>query len=346
VSSVLVKEPVAAKKTKLKEEEAPATIEWSFRETILDRLDEYFQCMKRLKSHDYEAYEVFSRLGFAIPASCVNAEHPDFLSVKRVRALRRTLGGVLLWATSEDKETIYPSFVYFTKMRCPMSVEATKGDVYRVTVVYDDRGLYRNVTAPQSCHVVLRDDGTVRLLREQVAFFSDVGVGRDRLRLRTTHWAYPLWLYDLALHHKQTPSYMAEWFFKMAFFTYDAIVEKIQIRVAKGLMVAMFSIVLPTAKAFFRDRKVEVASDGKRKRIFHSVVEHVREYEDGHATTVKAHYRGSRDFGWNNYHVHIVLPEIKQDFTFAGVYEEDAEVTVNYVGLPQLGEAYAKVLSR
>ena len=138
---------------------------------------------------------------------------------------------------------------------------------------------------------------------------------------------------------------MAQWFFKMAFLTYDAVVEKIQIRVSKGSMVAMFSIILPTAKVFFRDRRVEAATDGKRRRIFHSVVDHIREYSD-HTTLIKAHYRGSRDFEWNDYRIHIVLPEVKPDFSIAASYSEDQETATEYVGARELGKAYAEVLSQ
>ena len=198
VDPVVVVKPVV-KKPKPKEE--ADTIEWAFRETILDRLDEYFQCLTRLKKYEPDAYDAFSRLGFAIPASCINPEYPN---IRETQALRRTLGGVLLWGDMEDEENIYPSFVYFTKMRCPMLVEAAKGVIYRVTVVYDERGVARKLTLPLSCHIALTDDGAVRLLREPYEDYSDIGKGRHRFRLKTTQWAYPRWSCDLIRRSHRT----------------------------------------------------------------------------------------------------------------------------------------------
>ena len=44
---------------------------WHFKSAILDRLDEYFVCFRRLKRHDRDAYDLFARMGLAIPADAV-----------------------------------------------------------------------------------------------------------------------------------------------------------------------------------------------------------------------------------------------------------------------------------
>src|SRR6185436_16011577 len=117
-------------------------------------------------------------------------------------------------------------------------------------------------------------------------------------------WRYPGWIADVAedehgdRRKRSGEQYVAE-MMVMAFQTYRESVSKIVVRASRGGNVAAFGIELPRAKYFFADRDAELASDGRRKRIFHSVVEHHRKLADNREVVVKSHFRGARKFDWN-----------------------------------------------
>lgn len=84
-------------------------------------------------------------------------------------------------------------------------------------------------------------------------------------------------------------------------------------------------------KRFFRNRIDAIASDGKRKRIFHAVVAHERVCHNGKITPVRTHYRGTRNFDWNGYNIKIVMPGrhgmAQSDFNIPGEYIEQVNDT-------------------
>jgi len=84
------------------------TTKWVFKRAILDRLEEYFVCMRRLKKHDPDAYEIFSRVGCAIPS-----DKWAFDDKGRVGP-RISIGGITVTA-GDEYDTIMPSFIYFQK---------------------------------------------------------------------------------------------------------------------------------------------------------------------------------------------------------------------------------------
>lgn len=81
----------------------------------------------------------------------------------------------------------------------------------------------------------------------------------------------------------------------------------INIYVKKGKDKAVFSVPQNRWKYFFKDRIDAIAADGKKKRIFHAVIAHHRILSSGKQTNVRTHYRGSRNFMWNGYQIHIVI---------------------------------------
>src|SRR5262249_4893031 len=77
-----------------------------------------------------------------------------------------------------------------------------------------------------------------------------------------------------------------------------------------------FGIPLAGCPKFFADRDLDVAVDGRRKRIFHHVSSHARQTRGG-TTRVRAHYRGARAFQWHHYSGKIVLPDNLRIMHFA-----------------------------
>ena len=302
------------------------SVVWHFKSTILDRLDEYFACLRRLRRYDPSAYRLFARVGFMISADrfVASADLPH----------RPAFGGVLFPEAAEG-DRVHPSFVYFQKLHHPSRVQWSPGDTYRVTAVFDNRKKaarwQATLTHPVCCHVVITPDGQVTLLKELCATTQRISPRKGRRRLQTfrlsvQHWAYPSWTYYLAEDKGQTPEQAVATVFRMTVGTYAACLDRVVIRAHRQQMCAAFGIDLPRARHFFADRALDApAKDGKRKRIFHSVRPHDREVATG-VVPVRGHYRGIRDFFWNGCRIHIVFPrreQVLRTFAAAGSYAED-----------------------
>lgn len=334
---------------------------WHFKSVILDRLDEYFVCIRRLRRLDPSAYAMFSRLGFAVPADAfANGSHPA--NIAKAFANRVAFGGHL-FPQPEDESLVQPSFSYFRKLSHPPRVRAFHGDVYELTLLYDDRhgqgfrwkskhrpGLLR-------CHVGMAADGTLSLLKEHVSVTSKVQPGRAARRGRkpptitlTTHqWQYPEWVIEIGAEHSKDPGEWAVEMLVMALTTYSESISRLVVRAKHRGCIAAFGIEIDRSKYFFADRDTSaLARDGKRKRIFHAVTAHQRRLASGLVSNVKHHYRGIRAFDWNGYGINIVLPANRILMAFdkpATCLEnipEDAQD--KFIDEKQFGEKFAELL--
>lgn len=323
--ALIVEEPTPpVRPVRVKRERAttkPISMRWHFRRDILDRLDEYFDCIKRLRQYAPDDYDLLSQTGLAVPADWyVNGELQA--EVERVASGPRPSFGGILFAVEgvagvevTSEATLYPSFLYFRKLAAPSRVQRVGGDIYALTVLYDSRGhLRRNVVRPMTCHVVVAPDGSLSLLRETLIlnsrFYRKAGRRKERVDLTTKHWGYPPWVTEAARDKGYSASHWACMMLVMALRTYAEAQERTIIRVQHSGCTATFGIELSRCPRFFADRDVTaLATDGRRKRIFHAVMRHVRRV-DGRGIDVKPHYRGMRTFDWNGYHVRIVRPGI------------------------------------
>lgn len=324
-------------------------VTWNFRGTILDRLDEYFICIRRLRRHDRSAYDLYSRIGFTVSERWVNPHHPDnqIISCPRV-----AFGGVLgAHDGTYDKELIPTSFIYFSKIKRPAYVERCDGaDVYQVRVLYDDRrGRESNwrtdLTALGGYHVALWPDGRLSLLKEARTLWANVEVRRgrrkERISLPHRQLAYPNWLFQ---GEDRSPNDFACGIFSLAMQTYVRATSRVVVRAQRQSCVAAFGIPLDRAKAFFRDRDATaIARDGRRKRIFHAVVAHDRVRSTNDVSHVRAHYRGIRSFDWNGYAIRIVLPELSSLLRYDGTGVEVASDKPIPKGLMSEGRAGEKI---
>jgi hypothetical protein len=308
--------------------EEPSTdlLHWRFRTHILDRLDEYFDCMKRMRQYDHDAYKLYSRVGLSIPN-----EH--FLEASL--SARPSFGGFFFALADRQSELVQPSFVYFSKVVSPTGVQRARGDIYRITTLYDGKrkvGRNFNVAAPLSCHVAVDERNGMTLLKELCMSERTVtrrdrsGRKRDSIRLKTHSWQYPAWVSEISSEKGTSPEEFACAWLRTGIATHMASTKRLVVQVARGSCRAAFSVDLARAPYFFADRDpIELARDGKRKRIFHAVQAHNRALTGGKTTTVKHHYRGLRSFQWKSYQVHIVFP--KNNFVYRmdvpGVYVDD-----------------------
>ncbi len=333
---------------------------WHLRGAILDRLDEYFTCLRQVRLRDPDSYALFSRVGLTVPPDVyANPDYPQHTFIPSM-----SFGGCL-YSQGEDGDDnkVYPSFMYFNKVTHPSRVQYFAGTVYVFTCVYDQRRIedrWRSrLACVVSCFIGVTPSGEMTLLREPVHERHEVTRGlrqkhgrRETLRLTTTRWAYPSWITDVLAENAivKDPEKWITGLLKQTFLTHQSAIQKVTIRVRKNAAeCAMFGVDISRAKYFFQDRDVEaVASDGRKKRIFHAVREHVRRVADGERT-VRQHYRGLRDFHWNTYAIHIVWPKTRVlDCPVPSVFKEDiaAADRREYIGQGGMGERLAEVLDR
>ena len=333
--------PTPATRRQRKTHEA---VTWSFRRDILDRLEGYFDCIRRLRRYDPEAYAYYSRVGFVVPFMY------RWNTQLRLPANTPKVGaGGLLYPPPEDETKITPAFMYLRRISQPPKVQGFAGDVYKFTAMYDDRRERsgRRWNYPLVCYVGVAQDGEVTVLKEEIstnAVIRPKTRGRARVAFcrKSKSWEYPKWIAAIGSEAQRDGHEVVKTCFVMTYLTHAEATDRIVVHVVKGVKAA-FGIELSSAKSFFRDRdktEATTARDGKRKRIFHSVREHLRRVESGDST-VRSHYRGTRRFDWKGYGIRIVLPEnsrlMRADVT-ANEYTPDQKIPAGMLSEGQAGE--------
>lgn len=360
----LVAAPAPTRKARRKAEDANEddSTRWHFRGAILDRLDEYFVCIKRLKKHDPDAYALFSRIGLAIPAD-------RFWSVTPLDAIERfrgcSFGGVMMSCEETDGDTVVPSFFYFMKVKHAPRVAIPRdrsADVYQVTLLYDARRGVRwesDLTQPATFYAALSANGETQLLPELVRTSEPFKSGRMRqpIWFSRTSWRTPSWIDSTVLDRRErkpsaepeTPHEFAANILATAIATYGSSLEKIVIKANRGTESASFGVDVARCKYFFSDRDVDaLAADGKRKRIFHFVRRHDRKLSGDRSSSVREHYRGIRNFSWNGTQIHIVLPDRKDVLYYdkPGEIRESDDDRSGMIGTDEVGRRFEEVLAQ
>lgn len=353
-----------------------ADFAWRFRSTILDKLDEYFVCMDRLRRHDPDAYALFSRVGFVMSADAY--VNPESEANKPIISAPAGLGGILCpWLENEDPDkTMHPSFCYFQRIHHPLRVQPWDGPVYSFTAIFDDRAKATRwrrtgLSVPVSCHIGIAADGTLHVLKELLTSSHSVPMkgkharGGDRdfrgrrcdavLKMTVNTWDIPAWVTELGMETPawkdgNDPTGYAKWLFGCCVGTHSKVLDHVIVRAIRRKVCAAFAVDLSAAKRFFRDRDTTVlAADGRRKRIFHSVRAHDRALSDGRHLQVKQHFRGTRNFDWKGSRIHIVFPKRQEVMRVNGLaanYLEDIPKAKrrNYRDQVELGGIIAKLV--
>lgn len=339
--------PTRVKKAKI--EEVGDGFIWDFKNGILDRLDEYCACMRKMRQHDPDSYDLYSRVGLSVSAS--RYVIADLDSALRIPDGERVaIGGILVGTSDRDTDMIIPSFIYFQKLNRPSQVQWKPGDPYRVVAIYDDR-VKGHPAWPLEFHVVVDKSGDVHPLKQVVHYestFKPKG-SRKNITLSLKKWDYSVGLKGLVQDRQEreqdaTCEMIAKRLFMAAYLTSIETRQRIVVRARRRGITAAFGIDVKRAKTFFKDRDTTVlASDGKRKRIFHSVSQHMRLGR----IPVRFHYRGLRHFDWNDYGVSIVFPKNNWliDMPIPATYEEDAVESANMTTMQGLGKELDKRLS-
>lgn len=280
-------------------------------EDVLGKADNVFKTLRKMKRHDRDAYDLFSRIG-----APVATEHSLFAPGKEEPTFRARLPAFqacfLAYGDDEKgKERFWTkcSGLYLQRVERPCWVDAAPGAViYAIKGLWvcRDRRSLGDIPFADSAHVAL-EPGGIRFLRQTEVDFQRIprsksGPRQYRAGASIPHVCrrIPLWLQDKADDHKTTPQDVAEWMFNML--TWCKPEPGILCRAFKGGESIAFTVGKRDASRFFADRGLR---DNRKRKILHYVRGHYRADE----AFVRPHYRGERDFWWHGMHVRMSVPD-------------------------------------
>lgn len=343
----MVREPAASKA-----QFDPDSGEFFFREVILDQLDYYFTCIKRLRRRDPDAFALHARLGaLVMPRPLMDDSNTPMIVNRASPWFAQTLpdfGAVFYGDVAQRHEaavkgkTVWPRFFYFRKYKpghVPCEIEATHDGTVYVISCYWDLGA---VDGQSEFAVVVDKAGRLRLLRQRSTERVTIRHKRGCQHQRQTTVERQVWakgggtfLNTWAAEHSLTSEHLAEIVFAKTTTLFElANASMIRISINRGDLTAAFSVNIKRTPYFFKDRDLRVNENGHRKRIFHIVRPHVR----ASGSTVRMHFRGERSFDWNGYRVVITVPgRHHHDMTEFNVGLVDVETVDDGIGLDAFG---------
>ena len=309
---------------------------------VLDKLDQCHSLVRRLRKADRDAYEYHRRVGAKVV--------PDSIGVHSRRLnesfLRSRPGNGMMLLFCRDGDDRFPTLLYFKKLKRPHYVQAAGGDIYQCLDLFFVKGNAYGV----HFHIAVDSDGRGTVLRERGAIHQRLPRGGTLVRV---DWDWPealkFWFANKpdANDCKAIEEYAWERFCIVANLNSLPANDELLVRCKKGGITSSMNVCTKRTPYFFQDRETTVASDGRRKRIFHIVREHERRLANGETVTVKGHYRGERKFDWNGYHVVIALPKTQnmERMPLAGeIFEEDAPLSKEHMTAADVGNAISEVL--
>jgi len=309
--------------------DAGASGEFYFRETILDQLDFYFTCLRRMRFRDPGAYDLYRQIGAQlVPYSVIYTSWcEDHLTLSPWWRQHRPSFGAIGYCVDpkslkveelkkDGKKVMLPKFLYFSKFepeRAPWDMQRIgldDGVVYSLTVYWDMPLLphWKKGGVPTEYGVHVTKDGELKLLRmlcnERKRVHSKRG--HDWFSIPQQRWGIDRFFLDWAAEHKQDPAkFLLSLFVEATEIFESAQHGMVRVDVGKDELHAAFGINVKRTPYFFKDR--EVMESGK-KRIFHIVRPHMRKGSGGQERAVRMHFRGEQDFNWNGYRVRITVP--------------------------------------
>lgn len=328
-------EPAPKPKPKPPTVDAELPTEYYFKAVILDQLDYYFKILKRMKGGDKGAYKFYSRRG------CHITPGPAFDTMNKTElepgwiADPPAIGGVMLsmseacHAYENKSKVLTPRAMYYVQYHLngrPEEIQPVfNGALYKCTAYWDapEKGKYKVPRAFKNGGVItewgihIAEDGTVRVLR---SLLSKPATVRTKKRTKYTrrgetftvpqrrwgfHDFFKSWAED---HDTSAEEYLKELFIRTANCHASTMLSMTKVRVTKGRLSCLFNVNLLRTPYFFKDRDVTINERGSRRRIFHIVRPHTRHLAGDKESFVRAHFRGERNFKWNDYSVKISVP--------------------------------------
>jgi len=260
--------------------------------------------------------------------------------------------------------------------RPPRTIETAPGTTYDVREYIDTNRLneypmrmakiLRKAGLAFQYHVAIDDNGEVRLLKELHTRYNVIRPctqkrgpdgkkihrpkDRNEMRLPYQHFGYREIVEDVYRDYlkfrkedgrKGAPKSIEQWASTNFIITANLSISSatgIRVSVRHGDDTAVFAVDMKRSAYFFRDRDVTaLATDGRRKRIFHIVRPHVR----ANGQVVKMHFRGIRDFTWNEYKVHVAIEDLHHPAlgalnTGKLVFDEDESLPVGMLSVEEM----------
>jgi hypothetical protein len=320
---------------------------------ILERLDDYHEMSKKLRSIDPETYRTYQRLGATIvgkrsrfypvmPPSWCNGSPRPALGMMHICKNDQVSRNDHIQPGDKYRDLADIEFCYFTKLnrRFKPGVQATNGDLYKVTFLYSDRKAARKIVIAGEFYAGVMADGSLAVLLERHTHRVTVGKGRKRVTFPQQKWEAPFYLEVIAADwRKRLPEEKNATAGDVAHFMVTwlaAVLEGsgggFQIRATRNGISAVFGIDIKRSAYFFRDRD-PIVVDGITKKIFHFVRPFERALPNGEVTYVRAHFRGLREFEWNGHHIVITMPGLHHK-TLAEFHAEAMEMEPGEIPLP------------
>lgn len=315
-----------------------------FREQILDQLDDYFVCLRRMKYSDPDAYALYSKVGANIIAKDALVNVTNDLSAWWRAGHRPGFGAVAFGVGIErDDETIHAKFVYFKKFeRAPFYVQPSNGAIYSITGYWDDPEDKKmgKCGVCQTWFVSVDANSNMTMLRtlspRKIRFWS-----RDK-----KEWVVFYrneWKFQDVGEDKPRDNPMKIFSFAAQYFE-NTSAGGIRVSVTKNDVEAVFFIDMKRSAYFFADR------DGPRgrKKIFHIVRAHKRSLRSGKDIFVKFHFRGERSFDWNGYQVHVTVPGLHHmdltELEIASLDQDDVPANMDVIDTSRAAGKIQRVL--
>ncbi len=286
--------------------------QWYFKRNILDQLDEYHLCIKRMKKTDPDGFKMYSRVGATVVSPKTMMQ--QFLSpVWKDPENRPSFGAVAILCEPDKDDWYGMKFGYFRRIdKVPVTVEpsSSHNQVYEIVVFHtrvDDTTRWGRISS--NFFVEVAPNAQIRALRsvvsrKQTIHHKDRAGGNTVLFHRK--WAYSAFLDND--DHPGTPQKKAAALFAIIATGYEHASMGLRISATRRGVTAMFGVDLLRTPYFFDDREATYTDKGAKKRIFHIVRTHPRTLADGRVIPVKSHFRGEREFDWNGHRVIISMP--------------------------------------
>lgn len=327
---------------------------YKFKRDILDRLEDTFDILRRLRKSYPDAYNLLSRVGCPIQSPEVLVDVKESLP-SRWRENAPLFGASTLigdFLKDGDYEVL-PKLSCFTKLdHVPPECEATSGTVFEFVQVWfsckrDEKAKWLRNGLPMRCFISV-ENGIPRVLKQRMKRIITAeraknkhGFKRhgEKARISTTVYDFPYWVKDTHRRDKTGEKRIIEWSFCACAKANENITSDIQVRCSKGSLTALFAVDLLQIPKFFDDREKVLNEKGKPLKIFHIVRAHAR--LNGY---VKSHFRGVRRFTWKGYEVLITVPglhhvDIAAPVPFgAELHDPDMPVPAGTIGTKRIGE--------
>jgi hypothetical protein len=348
--------------------------EFNFRDTILDQLDRYYFYLGRMRRYDPCSFGFYKQLGaWLVPyirtgdlirsREQIKEVLPEFQKMSPWFMQTKPAFGCVAFGTSPEIERVerdmcdtiqsdgrkhnyfIPRFVYFIRYTMPPpEVQLMHGgDIYKLTIWFDKDNKHYRYGRPYEVPIFVTPDGTVKVLK----ILDTKWIGSQGSEYPQRAWRKHVdWKRYAKDHHMTDDQFFGGILYDVA----DAIeqcahsVIRVSVTNDDGEF-ASFQVDAERLPYFFKDRKIELTVNGRRKPIFHMVRAHVK--RDG--TSYPMRFQGQREFDWGPYHVLITVPGLDhgrvEEFN-AGCYDSywTKRSGKKFTNQPEVGRALRRLI--